>query len=164
MEEALANAYAYNALGFISRVKVGYKTYAVRCYQAAIKQHWHCEPAGYRDAGFYTGGDYVTGGAHLLAQLLDGPSDIVDHVPLTRLAKSVMPSGFTSFIGKPDIPTYLVGSVDDIKAFNALVPAVNEAYTQLFWPHNTSGIDAYVQQKKKEEIERKQREKALRGK
>ena len=164
LEEALANAYAYNALGFISRVKTGYKTAVVRAYQEAVKNHWQCEPAGYCDAGHYIGGDYVTGGAHLLAQLMDVPKEIVHQVPLTRLAKSVMPSGFTAFIGKPDIPTYLVGSAYAIKSFNALVPAVNEAYTQLFWPYDTSGIDAYVQQKKKEEKERREREKALRGK
>ena len=164
LEEALANAYAYNALGFISRVKTGYKTAVVRAYQQAVKNHWQCEPAGYCDAEHYIGSDYVAGGAHLLAQLMDAPKEIVHQVPLARLAKSVMPSGFTAFIGKPDIPTYLVGSADAIKAFNTLVPAVNEAYTQLFWPYDTSGIDAYVQQKKKEEKERRQREKELRGK
>jgi hypothetical protein len=39
LEEALANAYAYNSLGFISRVKTGYKDYLVGLYQSALKRH-----------------------------------------------------------------------------------------------------------------------------
>ena len=37
LEEALANAYAWNSLGFISRVKAGYKTSIVKFYQKAIE-------------------------------------------------------------------------------------------------------------------------------
>lgn len=150
LEEALANAYAWNSLGFISRVKLGYKTSIVKLYQKVIEKHWRYEPAGYRDAAFYIKYNHVIGGAHLLAQII-GKSKADDNVPLMKLAKSVMPSGFSAFVAKPDIPAWLVGSPDDINTFHELIPAPNEAYTQLFWPYDTSEIDQYIQQKKKEE-------------
>lgn len=154
LEEALANAYARNALGFISRVKAGYRTAAVKSYQAAIEQHWKQEPPGYRDAGHYIGGDYVAGGAYLLAQMLDQPGVGAD-VPLSCLAKHLMPSGFSAFQQKPDIPTYLVGRDHELDALYELVPAPNEAYTQLFWPYDTKAIDAYVaEMKAREKAER----------
>lgn len=150
LEEALANAYAYNALSFICRIKAGYKTASVRAYQEAIKRHWHLEPNGYCHAAYYIDGQYVPGGAHLLAQILGKP-EAVKHVPLSSLAKHVMPNGFTALVKKPDIPTYLVGSNDAIESFRKLVPSPNEAYTQLFWPYNTNQFDEYVQKKKQEE-------------
>ena len=150
LEEALANAYAWNSLGFISRVKAGYKTGVVKFYQKAIEKHWQFEPAGYRSAGFYIKGDYIFGGAHLLAQLI-GKHGADGSIPLVKIAQSVMPSGFSSFVGKPDIPTWLVGSPKALEIFYKLVPAPNEAYTQLFWPYDTSELDQYIQQKKKEE-------------
>jgi hypothetical protein len=154
LEEALANAYAYNALGFISRMKVGCKTASIKAYQQAIVKHWHCEPPGYRDAGFYKGGGYVDGGTLLLAQLLNEPG-VADYVPIGLVAKHVMPNGFTSLLSKPEIPTWLVGTPDELLMFKRLVPAPNEAYTQLFWPYNTDGFDAYLAQKKAEEKVRK---------
>ncbi|WP_295384017.1 hypothetical protein [uncultured Thiodictyon sp.] len=150
LEEALANAYAHNALSFISRIKAGYKTATIKSYQEAIKQHWHLEPAGYRDAAFYIDSAYVAGGAHLLAQMLGDPG-AVNVAPLSCLAKHLMPNGFTALLQKPDIPTYLVGSDQALAAFAALVPAPNEAYTQLFWPFNSQAIDAFVAQKQEEE-------------
>ncbi len=150
LEEALANAYAYNALSFICRIKAGYKTASARAYQAAIQRHWHLEPDGYKDAAYYINGHYVPGGAHLLAQMLGKP-DAVNLAPLSSLAKHLMPNGFTALMQKPDIPTYLVGNSDEIELFHELVPAPNEAYTQLFWPYKTSHLDEYVQQKKEEE-------------
>ncbi|MCU0835999.1 MAG: hypothetical protein MUC77_16450 [Chromatiaceae bacterium] len=156
LEEALANAYAHNALSFISRIKTGYKTAVVKSYQEALKLHWQYEPPGYQHAGYYIDGAYVPGGAHLLAQMVGDP-EAVDQAPLSCLAKHLMPNGFTALAQKPDIPTYLVGSEADVKQFNLLVPAPNEAYTQLFWPYNTTAIDHYVQQKKAEEKAKKKR-------
>jgi hypothetical protein len=150
LEEALANAYAYNALGFISRIKAGYKTSAVRAYQEAIKLSWRRQPEGYKYARFYIQGDYIPGGAHLLAQILGSP-EMIDLVPLSNLATHVMPSGFTALMQKPDIPTYLVGSDTEILEFIRLVPTPNEAYTQLFWPYDTEKIDNFIQEKKREE-------------
>jgi hypothetical protein len=150
LEEALANAYAYNSLSFISRIKAGYKTAVVKSYQEAIKRHWTLEPSGYKDAAYYIDGAHVPGGAHLLAQMLGDP-EAVNEAPLSCLAKHLMPNGFTALMQKPDIPTYLVGNEDDLNTFHALVPTPNEAYTQLFWPYNTTAIDRYVQQRKAEE-------------
>ena len=39
IEEALANAYAYNALSFVCRVKVGFKTRTVNAYQRALERY-----------------------------------------------------------------------------------------------------------------------------
>lgn len=162
LEEALANAYAHNALSFISRIKAGYKTASIKSYQEAIKQHWHLEPKGYRDAAHYIDGGYVAGGAHLLGQLLGKP-DAVHFAPLSCLAKHLMPNGFTALVQKPDIPTYLVGSDKELKVFESLVPAPNEAYTQLFWPYNTKAIDDYVAKKQAEEKEMRRAMKARAG-
>ena len=150
LEEALANAYAYNALGFISRVKMGFKTVSVKAYQRAVVNHWKIEPPGYRDAEHYAGSGYVDGAAVLLGELLMQPN-LMNSVPLATIAKNVMPSGFSAFVAKPDIPTWLVGSPEELKLFEALVPAPNEACTQLFWPYNTSSFDQYLQARLEEE-------------
>jgi hypothetical protein len=146
VEEALANAYAYNSLSFISRVKVGFKSVAVRTYQKAVQGHWHLEPAGYRDAGAYIGGDYVPGAASLLSAMF-GQANLADDVPLSIIARHVMPNGFAAFVAKPEIPTWLVGSERELADFTHLVPAPNEAYTQLFWPYNTSKVDASLRER-----------------
>jgi hypothetical protein len=161
LEEALANAYAYNALSFISRVKAGYKTATIKTYQKAIVKHWHREPPGYRDAGLYIGGDYAVGGAHLMAQMLSDPH-LVHQVPLEVITKHVMPSGFSSLQAKPDIPTWLVGSDAELALFNDLVPAPNEAYTQLFWPYDTSRVDEEIAKRLAEEKAEKAKMKAAR--
>jgi hypothetical protein len=67
------------------------------------------------------------------------------------VAKHVMPSGFSAMMAKPDIPTWLVGSPAELAIFSELVPAPNEAYTQLFWPYNTAVFDRYIEQKLAEE-------------
>lgn len=78
-----------------------------------------------------------------------GDLDAVDETPLCCLAKHLMPSGFTALMQKPDIPAYLVGNEHDLNAFHALVPAPNEAYTQLFWPYDTAAIDRYVSRRRR---------------
>ncbi|MEX0806163.1 MAG: hypothetical protein WD688_23010 [Candidatus Binatia bacterium] len=161
LEEALANAYAYNALSFICRIKAGFKTVTVEAYQKALKEYWQREPAGYREAGHYIQGDYVAGGAHLLAHLLAKPRS-VDEVPLSVVAKHVMPGGFTALRAKPDIPTWLVGSETELALFNELVPAPNEAYTQLFWPYNTDDFDQFIEKKLADEKARKTAQKFVR--
>ena len=92
--------------------------------------------------------------AHLLAELLVKPMS-ADEVPLSVVAKHVMPSGFTALLAKPDIPTWLVGTEAELTLFNELVPAPNEAYTQLFWPYNTDVFDLFIEQKLAEEKARK---------
>lgn len=154
LEEALANAYAHNALSFICRIKVGFKSFTVKAYQKAIECYWRREPAGYCEAGHYIRGDYIAGGAYLLAQLLGKPMS-ADEVPLSVVAKHVMPGGFTALLSKPDIPTWLVGSAAELTCFNQLVPAPNEAYTQLFWPYDTAAFDQFIEQKIADEKARK---------
>lgn len=155
LEEALANAYAYNSLGFISRIKAGFKTAQVKAYQSAIQRHWKFEPSGYRDADLYTGGSYIAGGATLLAQIL-GKSGAENTAPLSSVVKHVMPTGFSAFMAKPDIPVWLVGDRRALERFERLVPAPLEAYTQLFWPYDTSKFDKSLQDKLQEIKKQKQ--------
>jgi hypothetical protein len=143
LEEALANAYAFHALSFISRVKTGYRDSLVGCYQRALHAHWRREGPGYRDAGDYLSGAQIQGNSELLAMVLGcDPKDA--HPALVQVAQSVMPNGFAAFVPKPDIPTYLVGKPEEIAAFHALVPAPNETYCHLFWPFDTTRIDALL--------------------
>ena len=74
---------------------------------------------------------YVDGSALLLAQLLDQPSPIADDVPLSIVAKHVMPSGLTALLAKPDIPTWLVGTKEELAEFEKQVPAPTASTTLL---------------------------------
>jgi hypothetical protein len=68
---------------------------------------------------------------------------------LMLLAKTVMPSGNSAFLQKPDIPTYLVGDPRALARFGELIPAPNETYTSLFWLGDTSSVDDYLKERKK---------------
>lgn len=70
LEEALANAYAFHGLPFISRVKAGYRDALVGCYQRGLEAHWRYEGPEYRDAGAYLSGAQVDGNGKLLAMIL----------------------------------------------------------------------------------------------
>jgi len=148
LEEALANAYAYNSLSFISRVKAGYKTTVIRLYQKMLEEYWPREKEGYKEAEHYIGGGSVSGAAHLLAMILRSGECDPDAAAL--ISRQVLLNGNSAFFAKPDVPTYLIGSPDAIKKFKAIIPAPNEAYTQLFWPQNTDTIDAFIQKRRKE--------------
>jgi len=148
LEEGLANAYAYNSFSFISRVKTGYMNGLVRLYQQVLEKYWRFEPPGYRDAGNYIKGGQIPGGASLLAKLLSNEAAI--ELPLEILSSSVFPSGYTAFLAKPDIPTYLVGDETALNLFYTLVPAPNEAYTNLYWPGDSKALDAFIEKKRKE--------------
>lgn len=159
LEEALANAYAYNAFSFISRVKVGYRDSLSTFYQHALIKVWPKEPAGYREAAHYIKGRYVGGAAQLLAMFLNH-ADAFNNAPLMTLAKRVFPQGHTAFMAKPEIPTYLVGTLDQIMQFHSLVPTPNETYTNLFWPGDTSRLDKMIQEKRQKEREARKARKA----
>jgi hypothetical protein len=62
------------------------------------------------------------------------------HPALEQVARSVMPNGFAALVP----PTYLVGKPEEIVAFHALVPAPSETYCHLFWPFDTTRIDALL--------------------
>jgi hypothetical protein len=140
LEEALANAYAYNSFSFISRVRAGYRNALVRSYQNNIAAHWRKEGPGYRDAANYIDGEQVPANGDLLAMLLGR----MPHPGLLQIAQAVMPNGFSAFIRKPEIPTHFVGSLAEIEALYALVPAPNETYCELFWPLDTSRVDVLL--------------------
>lgn len=147
LEEALANAYAYNSFSFLSRVGVGYRTVLTRLYQEILKKCWAQEGPGYRNAGDYIGPRYVAGAGQLLAMLLSCGS--LDPNSLVLLSRSVMPGGHSAFVHKAHIPTYLVGSKESLRVFSKLVPAPNETYTSLFWLLDTDPIDNFLRAQKK---------------
>ncbi len=101
---------------------------------------WRYEGPGYRDAGAYLSGAQVQGNGELLAMILGCDP----HPALGQVAQSVMPNGFAAFVPKPDIPTYLVGQPEEIADFHKLIPAPNETYCHLFWPFDTTRIDALL--------------------
>jgi len=156
IEEALANAYAYNSFSFISRVKVGYKNRFVKLYQAALEKCWLLEPPGYKEAQHYIKGGQIAGATDLLNMFLR-TDKTRSKLPLGALAQFVFPSGHTALCNKPEIPTYLMGTADELNAFHSLVPAPNEGYTNLFWPGDTKGLDDFIKEKQKEEQEAKKR-------
>ena len=43
-----------------------------------------------------------------------------------------------------------MGTPAQLQNFHALVPAPNEAYTQLFWQRDTKRIDSYIQKRRKD--------------
>lgn len=155
LEEALANAYAYNSFSFLSRTQIGYKLVWVKLYQKVLEKCWPLEPPGYRSAASYIKGGYVDGGAQLLAML--GASADLDPASLLLLAKTVLPNGNSAFLQKPDVPTYLVGDEASLKEFRHLVPTPNETYTSLFWLGDTSHVDSYLQKRKQEEAASKKK-------
>lgn len=159
LEEALANAHAHQELGQLMRDKPGYKNAVVHAYRLGLERSWPREPAGYRDAAAYLGAGFVDGGATLLAQMLGAPA-IVDEAPFACVAKHLMPNGLTALVAKSDIPTYLVGSAEQIAAFRALIPAPKEACISLFWPYDTSAIDSYLTKMAAAERREKRAEKA----
>ena len=78
-----------------------------------------------------------------------------DPASLMLMAKTVMPSGNSAFLQKPDIPTFLVGNASALARFDALIPAPNETYTSLFWLGDTSPVDEYLKDRKRKEAEAK---------
>ena len=161
LEEAPANAYAYNSFSFLSRAQFGYKLVWIKAYQKVLEKCWSKEPPGYRSAEKYMNGACVSGAAQLLAMILSSAD--LDPASFMLLAKAVMPNGNSAFLQKPDIPTYLVGGETALASFGKLVPAPNETYTNLFWLGDTSAVDNYLRERKKNEAEAKRFQKARAG-
>jgi hypothetical protein len=110
--------------------------------------YWRTEGPGYRDAANYIAGEQVPANGDLLAMVLGR----APHPAFLQIAQAVMPSGFAAFLGKPDIPTYLVGTPDEISAFHDLVPAPNETYCHLFWPIDTKSVDSMLKARHQERL------------
>jgi hypothetical protein len=107
---------------------------------------------GYRSAGKYINGEYVTGAAQLLAMLLASPD--VDPASLLLIAKRVMPNGNSAFLQKAEVPTYFVGSETELERLYKLAPAPSETYTTLLWLGDTSGVDSYLKARKQAETKK----------
>ncbi|MCM0648419.1 hypothetical protein NBE98_08535 [Clostridium swellfunianum] len=155
IEEALANAYAYNSFSFISRVKFGYKSVAVNAYQKVIKKVWKNEPNGYCYAEKYIDSGYKNGSTLLLSQIL---YDLNYMTPETigLIAQSVLLKGHSAFMEKANIPVYLVGSEAILSEFYNLIPAPNETYTTLFMAREDVDIDKRLQEIKRINSKNKQ--------
>ena len=70
------------------------------------------------------------------------------HPQLEQVAASVMPSGFSAFVGKPDIPTHLVGSPEAVGAFHEMVPAPNDTCCNLFWPLDDTAANQALKERR----------------
>ena len=152
VEEALANAYAYNSFSFITRVRGEYLHGVSHLYQRALEKSWLKEPPGYREAGAYVQGRQLVG-ANLLLRRMLATEGTCSQLPVGILADAVFPSGHAAFWQKPDIPTYLVGSPLDLAAFESLVPAPNAAYCALSWLGQTGLLDTYLKDERRKERE-----------
>jgi hypothetical protein len=156
LEEALANAYAYNSFSFMSRVQGGYLSGASKLYQKALEKSWKHEPPGYCEAGSYIKGGRLEGAKLLVARMLSTFGECQD-LPIRMLIEAVFPSGHTAFWAKPDIPTYLVGTDTELRRFLELVPAPNATYSTLFWPVDTGPLDAFIKTERQREREAKKK-------
>jgi hypothetical protein len=154
LEEALANAYSYNSFSFAARVQSGYVGAWAGLYQRALEKSWPKEPPGYCEAGAYIKGQQLDGAELLLERMVRSVGAVVDG-PLAMVAQAVFPRGHSAYWPKPEIPTYLIGSPEEVKEFNALIPAPNEAYCGLFWPGSTKEIDTYLKEQREKEREAK---------
>jgi hypothetical protein len=140
----------------MSRVQGGYLAGVSRLYQRALERSWAREPPGYREAGSYVKAGRLEG-ARMLVERILCTSGECQALPIRMLVDAVFPSGHTAFWQKPDIPTYLVGTQEELEAFERLVPAPNETYSNLFWPHDTGPLDAFIKAERRKEREAKQR-------
>ena len=154
LEEALANAYAYNSFSFITRVRGEYLHGVSRLYQRALEKSWPKEPPGYREAGAYVQGRQRVAASMLLRRMLATEGGC-SRLPVGILTDAVFPSGHAAFWQKPDIPTYLVGSPSELAAFECLVPAPNEGYCALSWPGQTERLDSFLEKERRKEREAK---------
>jgi hypothetical protein len=154
LEEALANAYAYNSFSFMARVQGGYLSGISRIYQKGLERSWPKEPPGYRAAEAYIRGGRFLGAEMLLDRILCTVARR-QILPTGMLVDAVFPSGHTAYWAKPDIPTYLIGSDDELNAFLTLVPAPNETYSYMFWPFDTKPLDEYIRAERQREREAK---------
>lgn len=158
IEEALANAYAYVAFSFIAKVGGGYGAGFSRLYQEALKISWPKEPPGYRSAGNYIDGSSARGSAMLLNLMLRGSP--TGDTPTLPLATHLFPRGHTALVSKPQIPTYLVGTPEVLARFNELIPAPNEAYTQLMIASDSEKLDLFINAARARERDEKKAAKA----
>ena len=153
LEEALANAYAYNSISFAQRTKSTFDKGVMKAYQAVIKKHWMTEPAGYRDAENYIGDKRVEGNTSLL-KIMMGSEPNQNTVAVEKIVSRVMPSGYTSMVPKPAMPTYFLGNKDDFLELIKFLPNPKAAYAYLEFPFMTNKISDIAK------VEKERRKKA----
>lgn len=153
LEEALANAYAYNSFSFISRVTFGFKKISVSHYQDVMKRYWPREDAGYRDAINYIDGKYLTGSSDLLEKIFRTADRITvgDYSSghLRPIIRSVFPRGTTALFSKPDIPTYVYGTDQEVKDFFDQHHWARESCVYLLSDYNLNEFDKALMDRKK---------------
>lgn len=147
LEEALANAYAHNSISFAQRTKMHFDKGVMGAYQKVLKQHWKLEPPGYQDAEHYINERTVYGNTLLLKIMLQ--SDPQSNVQaMEKIVSRVMPSGYTSMVSKPEIPTYFLGNDQDFSEFTQHIPNPKAAYAKLEFPFFTTTISEKIKQEK----------------
>lgn len=136
LEEALANAYAYNAFGLANRVSHDKSHVLIPSYQRATKEGWKDAPPGYRDAGNYLGGGHIEGNADLIRAALGWGCSGAGII-----SRNVMPQGHTAMVQKSKVPLYLVGTTSAMERLLVAVPALREAATQFWLPYNLDAMN-----------------------
>jgi hypothetical protein len=143
LEEALANAYAYNSISFARRNKLSFDTGVMKAFQSVLKGHWEIEPPGYCDAENYIDERRIEGNISLL-KLMMGAEIRSNIDAIERIVARVMPSGYTSMVPKPDIPVYFLGDNEAFKRFTEFIPNPKAAYAYLEFPFTTDIISAKI--------------------
>ncbi len=138
LEEALANAYAHNAFGFLARVNKRSLSLAAKFFQALVRSQWRGEGPGYRDAERYVPNKHIEGNTRLMSRMV---GDFLHDTPMGVVAKHLMPGGHAALASKPDIPTYLYGTPSAIRELLEQYPAPVEFYSALKSPWDTTVVD-----------------------
>jgi hypothetical protein len=159
LEEALANAYAYNSISFAHYTRQAFDSSVMKAYQTFLLGYWPLEPPGYRDAHHYTGSGTVDGNTSLLKIMMQSDKNS-NLAAMSMLVSRVMPSGFTSMVPKPDIPTYFLGTEADFDQLMKIIPNPKAAYAYLEFPFLTDEISKDIKQEKDRRTAAK---KALKG-
>lgn len=140
LEEALANAYAYNSFTFISKMKKGYKTMLVKYYQKSLEYYWKTEPSGYRAAGKFIEGNYLYGAEKLIKLILPALTR-KNNPPFEILAKEIFPNGNSTFFSKQNIPLFLQGFPNENKKFITMFGDVRFFCTNIFSKYDDMAIE-----------------------
>lgn len=152
LEEALANAYAYNSFAFISGVQNSFLSYEVKYYQKILEKNWPKEPPGYSSAYKYIKGGRFSGANDLIEHIVG--TEYTSEMPKDALTKNLFPNGNYSLFQKPYIPVYLVGKNQDLEFLYELVPAPHETYINLFWPGQINDLNVFLKERRKTDRER----------
>jgi hypothetical protein len=147
LEEALANAYAFNSISFASRNKLSFDTGVMKAFQSVLKRHWKIEPPGYCDAENYINDRRIKGNISLLKLMINAEIDN-NLDAIERIVARVMPSGHTSMVPKPDFPVYFLGDKETFRYFTKFIPNPKAAYAYLEFPFKSDRISGLIKDEK----------------